>query len=503
MKLNGNEVYLFNPDYIMQNDMTRILLFSRKRSNHLSVPRWGSFLHPVHAKIFSFFTFDRQLRSTLSLLCNYLKRDEAAVHRIISPFIENPMPVYTKYNDEKVYIPQNVIVKRNQISGKVDFLNINPRAFDCHTIDIHTRRINKGPQLLTFMLNNSCTTNCIYCYADKKTRFKKNLSTLRIMGLIDEAITLPVRLINLMGGEIFLHPDWAVILKKLVDCDLSPDYISTKCPLTEQIIRSIQETGFRNPIQLSLDSCSAEVLKKTLSVNSDYLPNVLKGIKLLDDSGLNYRINTVLTTWNIQKDEFLKLFGFLSGLKNISDWRITPAVNSNWIDYDVFRKLKPKKQDIESLYAFIEKEIVPYSTMPVLLNRSAINLQFKYCSTGSKDFNGVDCSALNNHLFVLPDGKATICEQLYWSPQFIMGDVSESSIAEVWNSPVAAKLANLERDAIQHSSPCKTCTLFESCFREQNRCWVDIVKAYGKENWDYPDPRCIYAPSMIHNLAFE
>jgi radical SAM protein with 4Fe4S-binding SPASM domain len=329
------------------------------------------------------------------------------------------------------------------------------------------------------------------------------LPTFRIIELIEEAKKLPVRLVNLMGGEIFLHPDWAYILKKIVDCGLSPDYISTKCPLTDEIICAIQETGYKNPIQLSLDTLSTDLLKKTLFVDEDYLPKVLRGIKLLDESGLNYRISTVLTTYNAQKDEFKKLFRFIAGLKNITDWRITPAVNSNWIEYDFFKKLKPSKKGIELLYEFIENEITPCSKIPILLNRSAINLKFHYCTTGSRDFIGADCSALNNHLFILPDGKATICEQLYWTPQFILGDVSISRITEVWNSLAAKKLIYFDINNLQDNNPCKRCQIFETCFHARNRCWVDIIKAYGKDNWDYPDPRCAYAPPMIHNIDFK
>lgn len=189
-------------------------------------------------------------------------------------------------------------------------------------------------------------------------------------------------------------------------------------------------------------------------------------------------------------------------MKNISDWRITPAVNSNWIAYKQFQKIKPTKEKIESLYAFIEKEIIPYAQIPVLLNRSAINREFNYCTTGSQDFKGVKCSALNNHLFILPDGKVTVCEQLYWLPQFITGDLSINSLSEVWDSPAAKKLLYLKRNDIQDSSPCKDCKLFEPCFTVKNRCWVDIIKAYGKENWDYPDPRCAYAPPMVNELGF-
>jgi radical SAM protein with 4Fe4S-binding SPASM domain len=478
------------------------VLFSKGKHNRLSVPEWESFLHPVHAKIFSFFTFNRPLQATLYKLSEYLKRDEMTVRKIIFPFIENPLSVYTKHKEDKVKIPKNVIVNRNQIAGEITYLNLNPDVFSCQTIDITTQRAYTGPQLITFMLNNSCIANCLYCYADKKTTVNNSLSTARILELIEEANSLPVHLINLMGGEIFLHPDWKIILKKLVDLNLSPEYISTKIPLTEEIIQSIIATGFTNPVQISLDACFSGLLMKTLSVGKDYLFKVLQGIIELDNSGLKYRITSVLTTYNAKSDVIEELFRFIAILKNISDWRITPAVNSNWIDYEKFRKIKSNKKEIESLYEFVESEIIPHSTIPILLNRPAIEREFHYCKTGSMDFKGLKCSALNNQLFILPDGKATICEQLYWLPQFLIGDLSIDTITEVWNSTKAKKILYLRRDDIQDESPCKACKLFEPCFKAGNRCWVDIVKAYGNENWDYPDPRCAFAPEMTYDLGF-
>ena len=322
------------------------------------------------------------------------------------------------------------------------------------------------------------------------------------MELIDEAQTLPVQRINLTGGELFLYKDWSLVLKKLVECNLSPEYISTKYPLTDKIIQTIQDTGFVNPVQISLDAFSSDLLMTILAVDSNYKSKVLKGIKMLDKSGLNFRINSVLTTHNTKKEVFEELFGFISNLKNLTDWRITPAVNSYWIEYEYFRKIKPLKKEIESLFEYIDSEITPYSTIPILLNRPAINREFRYCTTGSRDFKGYECPALNNHLFILPDGKATICEQLYWLPKFIIGDVVKKNIAEVWSSPAAFELFNWERKDVQNNSPCKVCGLFESCFNERNRCWVDIIKAYGYANWDYPDPRCAFSPPMINNIDF-
>jgi hypothetical protein len=74
MPLNENEVYILNPAYVMRNDLRRVVIYSGGLSNNrLSAGDWTSFLHPLHAKIFSFFTFDRPLKETVSRLSKYLK----------------------------------------------------------------------------------------------------------------------------------------------------------------------------------------------------------------------------------------------------------------------------------------------------------------------------------------------------------------------------------------------------------------------------------------------
>lgn len=37
----------------------------------------------------------------------------------------------------------------------------------------------------------------------------------------------------------------------------------------------------------------------------------------------------------------------------------------------------------------------------------------------------------------MPDGKVTICEELYWHPHFIIGDLKKQTLKEIWNSQKA------------------------------------------------------------------
>ena len=98
--------------------------------------------------------------------------------------------------------------------------------------------------------------------------------------------------------------------------------------------------------------------------------------------------------------------------------------------------------------------------------------------------------------FTLPDGKVTICEQMYWHPFFILGDLSKQSIMEMWSSEKALDLWNFSREEVKDSSPCKTCADFEICRRGRGNCWRYAIAAYGEENYDYPAPNCPLAPEV-------
>jgi len=67
-----------------------------------------------------------------------------------------------------------------------------------------------------------------------------------------------------------------------------------------------------------------------------------------------------------------------------------------------------------------------------------------------------------------------------------------------WKTQLYGAYTSLSED-----NPCKVCEIFDSCYKNMNRCWAEVVKAYGDENWDYPDPRCKMAPKMRTNLIYQ
>lgn len=500
-KINTKNVFVLNPFYRLRPDKRRAIIYSRNGEEDSFSHDWCSCIHPFHAVMLSFFTQNRTLGENIHLLSEYFFQPETEITTWLLTFLNNPKPIRFQSRLGIIHFPKKVLIPIEEVIGAYPFRVISLNDYIWSHLDLSTRRLYAGPLQVTFMLDNRCETHCKYCYADTETPIPNPLPTKRIMELIDEAAQIPVCRVNLMGGEVFLHPEWDLILKKLVQLDLAPDFLSTKIPPDGALIERLRATGFQGVLQISLDAIDANVLRKSIGATEDYVRRMKNGLKMLDQSNIHYQVSTVLTRYNGTTDVLLSLYEELTKLQNLKDWRIVPVSYSSTKEVGLFQQIRLPKKEVLALFDKIANRISLGNSFPVIMGREVVNKEYYQAEGGSRHFKGKECSALTNHIFVLPDGKVTICEQLYWITQFIIGDVSSSSLLDVWNSQKAMSLWKISRDQLNDGSPCKQCSLFEDCYGYQNRCWSDIVKAYGQEHWDYPDPRCKFAPKMINKIC--
>lgn len=502
-ELKPDKVYVLNPYYRLRHDVHRSILYAKGGTDTVCSRNWCTFIHPLHAVLLSFFTCKRPLRENLHLLCDFFSRSEEEMLRWVAAFVDNPGPLSVHCGQTDIYFPKRVLIPMEDEQENVPFAHLNPNLFLWKKLDMNTRRLYMGPLIVTFMLTNRCVTRCAYCYADTATPVTGSLSTGRLLELIQEAANLQVSHVNLMGGEVFLHRDWPILLKELVRLDMAPEFISTKIPLDETIIDKLHSCKYRGVIQVSLDAVSPVIVGNLTGTNIHYAQAMLNSLKLLDKSDIDYQIATVLTTLNCRIDVLKDMYEYLCQLKHLRDWRLVPVSNSISKPYSGFSALKPAKEELQEVMEQMDRLTAWASPFPVVLGKDVLEQRFGETEGGSCRFEGSECSALTSHMFVLPDGKVSICEQLYWNKRFLIGDVTQRSLIEVWNSERARQLYHLSQKDIQSQSYCSKCGLFDSCFRYQNRCWCNIIKAYGADCWDYPDPRCIYAPPMKNNLGYD
>jgi radical SAM protein with 4Fe4S-binding SPASM domain len=297
--------------------------------------------------------------------------------------------------------------------------------------------------------------------------------------------------------NFFCTEGWRTILKKLYDCGFSP-YISTKVPITKTEINDAYDIGLRE-IQISLDSIDSELLQQTLNVNDIYFSHIQDTIRNLDNKGIKLIIKSTLTKTTCTITNMKKLLNFVCSLKHVKRYTFTAIAHNYHKPVDIFVKIRPTIQQINDIYNYIFSLKLPYDI------KADIGASIKKCDfcnyTSFK--NRSLCSANVDSFIILPDGKVTICEDMYWDKNFLIGDITKSTITEVWNSNEAMALWNIQKAVFPDDSECKVCQDFENCRYKLGVCWKIIMSCYGKSNWLYPDPRCPKAPCTINPVFYD
>lgn len=463
---------------------------------HIAVnTNWRSMIHPAYAMMLSFFSTPQNLDDACDKISDFFSANKNQVMNFLQNLINAESPVHTSLNGLESGFPVNILIREEQESYPRITYDVEQFLFE--EIDFKTSRMFKVPVSVVFMPNNNCYTDCAYCYADTKTRYKP-MSFEEIEKFVLDAKKSGVKDILITGGDLFMYPYWENLIKLLKVNRFLPDLISTKKPLSVDEINKFNELNVR--LQVSLDSVKEETARKLLGVHQKYVEKMKTALKMIDNTRIKYQIATVLTNLNDNKEELDELYNFLKQLKNIERWEIRVAFKSLYSRKD-FCKIKSSRESITSVEHWIEdhRDIFPSE----ILWSPDNDKKYKKVKDGSQNFEGPICSANMTNMIILPDGSVTICEQLYWNKNFIIGDVKVNTIEEIWNSRKAMSIWKKDRSTLNPQSRCAKCDIFAKCFEASNRCYADIMKAYGLNNYDYPDPRCFWAPQINKDMIHE
>lgn len=481
--VNMAKKYIFNPSYFLVNDKNRILLTSGF-DNDLIL----SFIHPVYAILISYFTGEDDMEIVMEKIGrDFAIQKEQVLHTIL-PLIENEEQVNLKYDDHISSFPERMLIRST--SGRVR-KDMNADKYIIHPpYDFKTMRL-QTPRSILFVVNTKCYTDCVYCYADRKTTYTP-LETTRILEFIDEAKEMGIGIIDLSGGELLLHKDYEVIIKKLVDYGYNP-YISTKVPVSRKQLDVLRSIGVTR-LQYSIDSLVPALQKSNLGVSAAYVDDLKRSVDYADQLGLELIIKSTLTKETMTIEGLDLLFQYMLSLKNIAKYTFTPVGYSHFKSYELYASIKPTWAQVNEVRQFVEKK---YSDVAFEINWDTGSIHSPEEFRNQQEFNTrALCTGNVSGLVVLPDGKVTICEELYWNEHFIIGDLTKNLLAEIWHSPEAHALYRFTKDSLGTGSPCNACDTFSECRHRRGVCWKEVMACYGKENWSYPDPRCPLAPEI-------
>jgi radical SAM protein with 4Fe4S-binding SPASM domain len=491
--------YILNPYYILRHDLKRTFILGgrngRDNNGILVDESWKSIIHPAYAMMLSFFSNPVELDEAVINISNFFSLPKGQIAEFVSNMITAKECWHTTMEGFESGFPKGLIIPAQYNSNNRNYYF--PEDFKFTELDFESRRMLSAPLSIVWMPNNNCHTSCMYCYADRK-RHDYMFSMDMIEAFVKDAARSGVVEIMLTDGDFFENPHWKDILEVLKREGYNIDMISTKKPLSECELIDFKKYGIR--LQISFDTVSDIGAKELLHVGTDYVCRIKNTLQLVDKFNIGFQVATVLTNINDNISNLKELYSFLCTLRNIQHWEIRVGFRSLYSKAD-FDKIKSTRQQIEKVADWImqkQKE----SPIQILWSPDDDN-KYKKSKGGSKFFEGPICAANMTNMVVLPDGNVTICEQLYWNPEFIIGNVFSESISNIWNSNKAISLWKRHQNTISKKSPCRNCNDFQDCFDIANRCHANIIKAYGLECSDYPDPRCYLAPNFKNNITHE
>lgn len=496
--IDYKDTYMVNPKYTIKSDVRRAVLTNArgisnaelKNENITTGFAWP--MHPMLAVLFSYFDGTNNLLDTIKAVAEDFKMDERDIEDLIVKIInlKKRDTVLFKRLSITFAVPMNFIVKKE--AGMPDqTFDVESFFIEKEKWDLSSKRLYI-PHSLALMLNNRCYTDCVYCYANKDHKPEKFLSLQRIKEIIREADAIGVSELTLNGGDFFIYKYWREVLTEVLKYHYAP-YISTKYPISAEDIEFLKKVNMTQ-IQISFDSDSPEQLQQILKVKPGYHQQMLTTFRLLEEAGIDVDVKAVITKYNCEVEDVRNLINRIKQYKNIKYLSIAPGEASlykKFSDYKVdLDKLKKIEEFVNSFRGRVTDSL-RINCQGYLTSKSFERGQTERIKVFKERSS---CSGNFTALYILPDGQVGICEQLYWESNFIVGDLNEQSIMEVWNSDKAKKLFEFPQQEFPEESICRKCDSFHYCRYVKGVCWRNIFFAYGMGKMYAPDPDCPYAP---------
>lgn len=279
-----------------------------------------------------------------------------------------------------------------------------------------------APLFATINVTTKCNLNCQYCYM--QPRSNEDMSREDFERIVDELDRLSVFLINISGGEAFVHPEIGDFLRIAHDRFEHVIVLTNGSILKSShfaVISEIIQSKGDFTAQVSLDAIDPTVNEIT---RGKTLPTI-KNIMRLREIGAHVIVAAVITRFNADRipsliealSPFTRYFHFMSVQNIRSDHGIEKRMG-----------LDPDKQ--HDLWIRIENLARDKNLI--------VNTPLRYdvcggCATGAP------CMAAFSHFVIDPSLLVRPCDRL---TDVFIGNLRRSTISEVWNSEAVLPILN-------------------------------------------------------------
>ena len=318
-----------------------------------------------------------------------------------------------------------------------------------------------------------CNLCCVHCGATAGRPRADELTTAEALRVADDLVALPAGEVTLMGGELFLRPDWLEVAERLREGGVPVVIFTNGTLLTAERVAQLRALQPRT-IGISIDGGRAVVHDAIRGVPGAFRAT-WSAIDELQAAGLRLSVITTLTRQNLYELPAIARRLTDRGIR----WQIQVAGGAGQrLARD--HLLRPLEFYLAALFIARMRATHAWPTLPVIGAHD-----FGYCSTRlpnlrtpGQAWNG--CGAGRDTLGIQSDGGVKGCLSL--PDTFTVANVRQRPLAELWEGNTFASW----REPVSRHGFCADCTHGEGC---EGGC-TEIAVTYSGRRGD--NPLCLY-----------
>lgn len=314
------------------------------------------------------------------------------------------------------------------------------------------KRMDFNLQNCVWEITLSCCFSCKYCGSMAGVSRPNELTTVECLSVANQLAELGCQHVSLIGGEVFMRPDWAEIAQALTGLGIRVSIITNGFLFSNEVVDTLQRIRIES-VAVSVDG-PARIHDKYRQSGS--YARALNAIHTLATHGIP---TSVITTLHSENTPYLDEMLQQLSTSGISAWQLQaccPMGNAEKTDLNF-------RIDPRTVISFVDTHL---STAPFLLG-IADNIGYftpeegrlRGNPCGRAIFQG--CQAGISSIGIDSVGNVRGCESMY-DESFIEGNLRYMTLKEIWESPNSF-LYNRRFHPNLLTGACATCPHGPSC----------------------------------------
>jgi len=419
-----NEIWRKNSTFL--GSLNKYLALKEGSSLHL-LPTGAIIFLKEAVEFSSSMVYINRVTTELLLKCNGSKRAYEIINELYEEKEENYLRIFAPI------LSLIKVLEEDYIHSYEDPIPISIRITG--STDYHV------PTHMAIELTSGCNLRCVYCYRESGPERYEKLPTQELLATLKSLAQHGIRVIELTGGEPFVHPDFLEILNFCVNHFELVAILTNGCLINEGSTRKIAQCKSKIIVSISLNGSNPKIHDALTRVEGSF-KKTTKAIHLLADKDIRFGVAMCVTSENVDDIENTLL--------------LAKELGAKWFGYSPALDLGRGK-DLKWCIDF--QQIKELTNCEESLANQCKGFLITMPEYASKIIEESGCGAGHRSFVLGSTGNVRPC--VMFPDQYItFGNLLENTIEEVFRNPLIERFHNIRPP---NNEICEECEYQQYC----------------------------------------